>query len=117
MNIRPVSEEIGKASAMKLCRSIMIKGIEALIIDCAAASRAWDVQDEVYASLTQTFPSIDWPKLAEIMSARVKRHGKRRAAEMREAGDMMADLGFDSGLCRAIADRHDAHARLIAHAG
>ena len=54
---------------MKLCRSIMIKGIEALIIDCAAASRAWDVQDEVYASLTQTFPSIDWPKLAEIMSA------------------------------------------------
>ena len=111
MNIRPVSEDIGKASAMKLCRSIMIKGIEALIIDCAAASRAWDVQDEVYASLTQTFPSIDWPKLAEIMSARVKRHGKRRAAEMREAGDMMADLGFDSGLCRAIADRHDAHAK------
>ncbi len=111
MNIRTVSEDIGKASAMKLCRSIMIKGFEALIIDCAAASRAWDVQDEVYASLTQTFPSIDWPKLAEIMSARVKRHGKRRAAEMREAGDMMADLGFDSGLCRAIADRHDAHAK------
>ena len=59
MNITPVAHEYGRASAIKLCRSIMIKGIEALMVDCARASRHWDVERDVYGSLGQTFPSID----------------------------------------------------------
>jgi 3-hydroxyisobutyrate dehydrogenase-like beta-hydroxyacid dehydrogenase len=111
MNIRPVAVEHGRASATKLCRSIMIKGLEALIIDCAEASARWGVQDDVFESLRQTFPSIDWPALSRTMRSRVERHGRRRAAEMREAGEMMAALGLDPGLCEAIALRHDAVAR------
>jgi 3-hydroxyisobutyrate dehydrogenase-like beta-hydroxyacid dehydrogenase len=107
MNIRPVAVEHGRASATKLCRSIMIKGLEALIIDCAEASARWGVQDDVFESLRQTFPSIDWPALSRTMRSRVERHGRRRAAEMREAGEMMAALGLDPGLCEAIARRHD----------
>ncbi|KGM32737.1 NAD(P)-binding domain-containing protein, partial [Inquilinus limosus] len=60
MNLRPVAVEHGRASAMKLCRSIMIKGIEALIVDCAAAARAWDVEAEVFHSLDQSFPGTDF---------------------------------------------------------
>jgi 3-hydroxyisobutyrate dehydrogenase-like beta-hydroxyacid dehydrogenase len=111
MNIRAVAIEHGRASATKLCRSIMIKGLEALIIDCAEASARWGVQDDVFESLRQTFPSIDWPALARTMKARVERHGRRRAAEMREAGEMMTALGLDPGLCEAIAGRHDEVAR------
>lgn len=104
MNVQAVTEEPGRASAMKLCRSIMIKGIEALIVDCAAASREWDVQREVFASLEATFPGIDFAKLAKDMAQRVNQHGVRRAAEMREAGMMLDDLGRDGSLARAVAD-------------
>lgn len=111
MNLRPVAETIGRASATKLCRSIMIKGIEALIIDSTRASRHWGVSDDVFASLAQTFPSIDWPRLAEMMDARVARHGIRRAAEMREAAAMLAEMGLAPGLSDAIADAHERRAR------
>ena len=106
-NITPASTEPGRASAMKLCRSIMIKGIEALIVDCAASAKAWGVEKEVYGSLQETWPSIDFAELAEYMGQRVRQHGVRRAAEMREAAMMVADIGRDSGLCRAVADAQE----------
>lgn len=108
---RAVSDTIGRASATKLCRSIVIKGLEALMIDCARASRHWGVQDDVFASLGQTFPSVDFAALAQVMDQRVARHGVRRAAEMREAADMLADMGRSAELARAIADSHERRAR------
>lgn len=108
---RAVSDTIGRASATKLCRSIVIKGLEALMIDCARASHHWGVQEDVFASLGQTFPSVDFAALAQVMDQRVARHGVRRAAEMREAADMLADMGRAPELARAIADSHERRAR------
>ena len=112
MNITPVASEYGRASAIKLSRSIMIKGIEALIVDCARASRHWGVEREVYGSLGQTFPSIVWSELADKMAERVGKHGVRRAAEMREAADMLAEMGLEPGLARAVADAQERGVRL-----
>jgi 3-hydroxyisobutyrate dehydrogenase-like beta-hydroxyacid dehydrogenase len=111
MNLTPVSTEHGIASAMKLCRSIVIKGLEALMVDCAAASEAWGVKDPVFASLAATFPSIDWHALAADMRERVATHGLRRSAEMREAGEMLAALGMSPGLANAVADAQQRGAR------
>ncbi|MGL4290291.1 MAG: DUF1932 domain-containing protein [Phreatobacter sp.] len=111
MDVTAVATEHGRASAMKLCRSIMIKGIEALIVESAASAKAWNVEAEVFGSLAETFPSIDWPALAANMAERVERHGVRRAAEMREAAEMVADLGIDPGLCRAVADAQQRGAK------
>lgn len=107
MNLRPVAEQHGRASAMKLCRSIMIKGIEALIVDCAAAARAWNVEAEVFGSLDKSFPGTDFAALAAYMAERVHTHGRRRAAEMREAAAMLADLGLAPDLAEAVADAQD----------
>lgn len=103
MNLTPVSETHGIASAMKLCRSIIIKGLEALMVDCAEASERWGVKDRVFASLHETFPSIDFNDLAENMRERVATHGVRRAAEMAEAGDMLAALGMNPDLAHAVS--------------
>jgi len=92
---------------MKLCRSIMIKGIEALIIDCAVAASKWGVESEVFTSLAETFPATDFSLLAQTMAERVRKHGIRRAAEMREAAGMLEDLGLNSALARAVADAHE----------
>jgi 3-hydroxyisobutyrate dehydrogenase-like beta-hydroxyacid dehydrogenase len=103
-NIKAISPEIGHASATKLCRSIIIKGLEALLVDCAKASAHAGVQENVFASLHETFPSIDWRALAEDMKERVATHGIRRSEEMREAGEMLADFGFDPELALAVAN-------------
>ncbi|MNL57290.1 hypothetical protein D3C87_1808390 [compost metagenome] len=78
-----------------------------MLADCSAAAKKAGVEKAVYASLAGTFPSIDWPALAESMGERVARHGIRRAAEMRGAADMLAELGFDSRLASAVADRQE----------
>ncbi|WP_067255080.1 NAD(P)-dependent oxidoreductase [Methylobacterium sp. CCH7-A2] len=111
MNLTPVSDVVGRASAMKLCRSIVIKGLEALMVDCAAACEAWDVKDPVFASLNATFPSIDFHALDADMSERVATHGIRRAAEMREAAEMLAAAKMDPGLAHAVADAQQRGAR------
>ena len=111
MNVTPVTTEPGRASAMKLCRSIVIKGMEAIMVDCAAAAKHWGVEDEVFASLNQTWPSIDFRELAEYMGERVATHGVRRASEMREAAMMVEDLGMNPGLALAIADAQERGAK------
>jgi len=111
MNLTPVSETHGRASAMKLCRSIVIKGLEALMVDCARASARWDVQAEVFGSLAGTFPSIDWNQLAQDMTERVATHGVRRAAEMREAAEMLAQLDLDPDLALAVASAQQRNAK------
>jgi 3-hydroxyisobutyrate dehydrogenase-like beta-hydroxyacid dehydrogenase len=103
MNITPVSQEYGRASAMKLCRSIMIKGLEALIVDCAKAAKDWNVESEVFGSLDASYPAIDWRKLSVDMAGRVRQHGVRRGAEMREAAMMVDDLGMNNELELAVA--------------
>lgn len=104
MNLTAVSREFGVASAMKLCRSIVIKGLEVLVVDCAAACEAGGVKDEVFASLAASFPSLDWHAMAANMRERVARHGVRRSAEMREAAAMLAAFGIDPGLADAVAE-------------
>jgi len=103
MNLTPVSDTHGIASAMKLCRSIIIKGLEALMVDCAEASERWGVKDPVFASLHATFPSIDFHALAADMRERVATHGVRRSAEMAEAGEMLAALGMNPDLALAVS--------------
>lgn len=107
MNVMPVTTEPGRASAMKLCRSIVIKGLETIMVDCAAAAKHWDVEDEVFGSLHETWPSIDFRDLAEYMGERVRTHGIRRSEEMREAAAMVEDIGLHPGLSLAIADAQE----------
>jgi 3-hydroxyisobutyrate dehydrogenase-like beta-hydroxyacid dehydrogenase len=111
MNIRAVATEYGRASAMKLCRSIVMKGLEVLTVECGRAAAFWEVADEVFGSLEATYPGMNWAELAENSVERVTSHGIRRAAEMREAADMIADMGLNPALAKAIADAQERGAK------
>lgn len=102
--IEAVATEIGRASSMKLCRSIVIKGLEALMVDCAAACKAAGVEDQVFGSLDASYPSINWRRLAEDMGERVATHGVRRSSEMFEAAAMLEEFGVNPGLAKAVAE-------------
>jgi 3-hydroxyisobutyrate dehydrogenase-like beta-hydroxyacid dehydrogenase len=105
MDAKPVSEELGVASAIKMCRSVMIKGLEALVIESYATARALGVEDHVLPTLAETFPSIDWNKQGAYFFSRVVQHGKRRAEEMREAANTVREAGFEPFMATAIADK------------
>lgn len=104
---RPYSDQIGRAAATKLCRSVMIKGIEALLTESMLAARHYGVEDEVLGSLSDLLPLPDWEKTAQYMIARSLEHGARRAEEMREAARTVEEAGLEALMSRAIAERQD----------
>jgi len=105
MDTKAVSDQLGVASAIKMCRSVMIKGLEALVIESYATARAYGVEDHVLPTLMETFPSIDWEKQGAYFFSRVVQHGQRRAEEMREAAHTVKEAGFKPFMARAIADK------------
>ena len=105
MEMEIVSEEIGVASAIKMCRSVMIKGLEALTIECLLTARRYGVEDRVIASLDKTFPSLDWDKQGDYLMSRVVLHGQRRAAEMREAAVTVKEAGLEPWMVAGTVER------------
>ena len=105
MDARAVSEQLGVASAIKMCRSVMIKGLEALVVESYAAARAYGVEEHVLPTLQETFPSIDWAAQGAYFFQRVAQHGQRRAEEMRESARTVREAGFEPLMTTAIADK------------
>ncbi|MEI8031401.1 MAG: DUF1932 domain-containing protein [Comamonadaceae bacterium] len=107
MNAKQVATDIGVASAIKMCRSVMIKGLEALVIESYTTARKYGVEAHMIPTLSETFPSIDWEKQGAYFFSRVAQHGKRRAEEMREAANTVRETGFEPWMAAAIAEKHD----------
>ncbi len=105
MDAKAVSAQLGVASAIKMCRSVMIKGLEALVIESYATARQYGVEDHVLPTLAETFPSIDWQQQGAYFFSRVVQHGKRRAEEMREAANTVREAGFEPLMTASIADK------------
>ena len=99
------SEKLGVASAIKMCRSVIVKGMEAIVIESFVTARRYGVEDEVLASLAETFPGLDWEKHGSYFFSRVVQHGKRRAEEMREAAATVREIGLEPLMASAISDR------------
>ena len=99
------SHELGVASATKLCRSVMIKGLEAMLIESLTTARFHGVEDAVVASLQETFPGIDWERQAAYFFQRVIAHGRRRSEEMREAGATVREAGLAAWSADGTAER------------
>jgi 3-hydroxyisobutyrate dehydrogenase-like beta-hydroxyacid dehydrogenase len=106
MDASVVADKIGVASAIKMCRSVMIKGLEALVIESYTAARAYGVEEHMIPTLYETFPGIDWSQQGAYFFSRVAQHGKRRAEEMRESANTVLEAGFTPLMTAAIADKH-----------
>jgi 3-hydroxyisobutyrate dehydrogenase-like beta-hydroxyacid dehydrogenase len=99
--------EVGTAAAVKMCRSIVVKGLEALMCECVLGASRYDASAHVFASLAESFPGLDWQKLADYMVGRVVVHGERRAREMEEVADTLRAIGVEPIMAEAAARRQD----------
>jgi len=104
-NAKVASEELGIASAVKMCRSVMIKGLEAMVIESFTTARAYGVEDAVVASLAETFPGIDWEKQGAYFFQRVIEHGRRRSEEVREVAETVREIGLTPWSAEGTAER------------
>jgi 3-hydroxyisobutyrate dehydrogenase-like beta-hydroxyacid dehydrogenase len=114
--VEPASDRLGVASAIKMCRSVIVKGMEAIVIESFLSARHYGVERQVLASLAETFPGLDWEKCGDYFFQRVVAHGRRRAEEMREAAATVREAGLEPLMASAIADRQ-AWVAALAEAG
>lgn len=99
-----VDGPVGTASSIKMIRSVMMKGLEALVAECVLAGRKAGVDDKVLDSLEATYPGFGWRDRTAYMLERMMTHGIRRSAEMREVAKTVDDLGIGGTLSAVTAD-------------
>lgn len=107
-DLRVVAGPVGAASAIKMIRSVLVKGLEALTTECFLAADVAGVAEEVRASLDASWPEVDWAAKADYNLERMIVHGERRAAEMEEVVKTLDALGTGSAMARAAAERQRA---------
>src|SRR6187551_3105869 len=111
INTRVVGDDIGRASAIKMIRSVMVKGLEALSWECAAAAEAAGVFDEVMASLDASEKPLRWAERVAYNRERMETHGFRRAAEMEESARTLQGLGIEPVMTRGTVELQRKAAR------
>jgi len=105
MQLTVVGPETGSAAAIKMIRSVMIKGIEALTLECFLAAARAGVLEEVTASLKNNYPTLDWARIADYNLERMASHGERRAAEMEESAATLRELGVEPLMVESTVKR------------
>jgi 3-hydroxyisobutyrate dehydrogenase-like beta-hydroxyacid dehydrogenase len=98
-------DEVGQAAGLKMIRSVMIKGIEALTLECFLAAKRYGIVDEVAASLKNNYPTLDWNKVIEYNIERMASHGVRRADEMDQVAATLRELGIEPLMASATSIR------------
>ena len=102
-NLRSIGPRVGTASATKMIRSVLVKGIEALTAEAMMAALEGGVVDEVLSSLDSSERAVSWPERADYNLDRMLVHGARRGEEMEEAVRTLQSLGVEPILTRATA--------------
>jgi 3-hydroxyisobutyrate dehydrogenase len=112
MRLEVLTESVGTAAAVKMCRSIVVKGLEALLVECVLAASRYGAESHVFASLDESFPGTDWKPLADYMTGRAILHGERRAREMEEVAETLRAIGIEPMMAEATARRQEWCGRL-----
>lgn len=107
-----IGDEVGLACTVKMLRSIVVKGIEAILTECVLGAAKVGEIERVLESLNYTYPGLDWQEMARYHMERLAIHGARRAKEMDAVVDTLESLDVAPILARAVAARQQWSADL-----
>ena len=100
-NVKFVQEEIGLASATKMVRSIMMKGMEALYLECMRAAEHFGIEQEVLDSVDELIAGRTWTQNCNRVMARTVIYAKRRADEMAQVAETLREIDIDPTMAEA----------------
>jgi len=112
MSLKVVPGDTGKAAAIKMVRSVMIKGLEALTLECFLAAKRAGIVDEVATSMQNNYPTLNFSEMADYNIERMASHGERRAAEMEESCATLRELGIDPAMTEGTVKRQREMGRI-----
>lgn len=104
MKCEAIGEKIGQACSVKMIRSVMMKGVEALILESMRAAETAGVTERILDSVNVTFEGLDWRRLTSHYLKRTHEHGLRRVSEMKESAATLKSLGMEPLMSLAIAE-------------
>lgn len=105
MNITAVEGKLGTASGIKILRSVLMKGIEALLAEMLLGARHYGIDAQVLGSAAKSLSSRPFMDIAHGMLTTSVIHATRRAEEVEMAADALRDAGIDPILTAATAAR------------
>ncbi len=105
MKLKIIPGDTGQAAAIKMIRSVMIKGMEALTLECYLAAARAGLLDEVLVSMRNNYPTLDFGAMGDYNIERMASHGERRAAEMEESAVTLRELGLEPLMVEATVAR------------
>ena len=104
MDLTFIQEEVGQASACKMVRSVTMKGIEALYLECMQAARHFGIEDEVLDSVIDSMKGRDWREKCDFNMPRSVIHAKRRSDEMDNVAETLREIGQEPRMAEATAE-------------
>ena len=119
MRFDVVSSTLGAGSAIKIVRSVVMKGMEALLVECALGSARHGIQDEVFASLAEFIDARPFMDTVKFLLRTDVIHAERRAEEVAMSGDALEEVGVEPIMSRSAARvlQRNADLRLKEHFG
>ena len=113
------SPQVGAASALKLCRSVFMKGLECLFVETLLAARQFDLQQPVLETIEQTLRAYGLIPMADMLVTTHAVHCGRRSREMDGAVSMLQEMGLPCAMSEASRSFLDGSSRtgLVEHFG
>jgi 3-hydroxyisobutyrate dehydrogenase-like beta-hydroxyacid dehydrogenase len=107
MRLTVLDAPAGGASAIKMLKSVIMKGLPQLMFESFEAAEKYGVLDTLMDSLNSSLYGKSVEKLADTFIARTMLHAARRKVEMQDVLQMLIDLNVDSSMTRAVVDKLD----------
>lgn len=116
MQLTVLEGNAGSASALKMLKSVVMKGLPQLFLEAFCAAQQAGVLDALVASLGQSLNGKTVEQLAETFCYRTVQHAARRSAEMTDVVATLHSLGTDTAMSAAARQKLDMlaeHHRII----
>jgi 3-hydroxyisobutyrate dehydrogenase-like beta-hydroxyacid dehydrogenase len=102
MPVTYLDREAGNAATHKLVRSIMYKGVAAVIMECLQAAEALNMTEYARSQMLKIIP--DEEMIDRFVSGSVK-HARRRVHEMEAVVEMLNSIGVSAFTSQAAVQR------------
>ncbi|MBW2109705.1 MAG: NAD(P)-dependent oxidoreductase [Deltaproteobacteria bacterium] len=105
MDITRVGDQPGAASAIKMFRSIFMKGLVALLLETMQATHVYRVDDVVLGSLAETMEKNPFMETVRSLVTRGLVHAERRAHELEEVIKTLKSLNVPYPMAQATMEK------------
>ncbi|VVM32955.1 DUF1932 domain-containing protein [Terribacillus sp. AE2B 122] len=112
MQITKISDNPGDASALKLIRSIYMKGVVGLMVEFLEAAKTYGVEEPAIRSIDETMNAKTFVETMNRLVTGSALHAKRRAVELSGSIEMLQGSNLDASISIAAQKKLERLAEL-----